>query len=289
MVFDDGLQRRVTLTAPGIFLILGLLAQPAAASDHPVLKYTQTLADTRYHRLTAEHLNRDFHLIVRPPAVAPDSPDSPGASVRVPAIYLLDGGFLFPMLSGYFNYLRSEAVVPEACIIGISYGASNFDEGNFRSSDYTAPSPTAAHYGGAKKFQQFLKEQVIPLIESNYPVDPHQRILFGQSIGGQFVIYSAMTQPTLFSGHIASNPALHNNLAYFLKPHHSPGAYSKLVVLRGSEDEPRFREPATAWMDHWLSQTDQLPVILEARVLDGYGHFSIPPESFRQGLIWLQQ
>ena len=61
-----------------------------------------------------------------------------------------------------------------------------------------------------------LFEELIPLIESAYPSDDQQRIIFGQSLGGQFVLYTALTDPALFHGHIASNPALHRNLDFFL-------------------------------------------------------------------------
>jgi predicted alpha/beta superfamily hydrolase len=40
-----------------------------------------------------------------------------------------------------------------------------------------------------------------------------------QGLGGQFVLYTALTRPDLFWGHIASNPALHRNLPFYPENH----------------------------------------------------------------------
>lgn len=264
------------------FLMMGLLlaAFTSQAADQRVLDHAQVIADSRYHHVPVKDLNRGFHLLVRLPVNYPEK-----MKESYPVVYLLDGGMLFPMLSAYYRYLRLEELVPDMIVVGISYGASSFPEGNYRSHDYTAPSKERDHYGGAERFQQVLSEQILPLIEQNYRADPKKRYLFGQSLGGQLVIYSAMTRPELFAGHIASNPALHGNLDYFLEPRREVGQLSKLLVLSAESDEERFLTPRLKWIERWEGG-NELPVTLDVRYLDGYGHFSIVTESFRQGLIW---
>ena len=122
------------------------------------------------------------------------------------------------MLAPYYFLLKFDEPMPEAIIVGISYGANSRAEGNYRGTDYTAPSPERETYGGASAYQNFLADELLPLIERKYRVDKTRRILFGQSIAGQFVLYSAMTRPDLFWGRIASNPALHRNLEFFPRP-----------------------------------------------------------------------
>lgn len=226
-------------------------------------------------------MDRGFHLIVKLPR------DYSAEGDAYPTVYLLDGGALFPMLTGYYNYLHWEAVVPDLIVVGISYGTDTAPEGNYRSTDYTAPSPEREHYGGAGRFQAVLRDQILPLIETRYHADPTQRVLFGQSIGGQFVVYSAMTEPSLFAGHIASNPALHRNLEFFLNVKEAPKSGSRLLVIRGANDHDRFKEPADKWVAYWQDQGNRLPLDMEALELPGYGHFSLAPESFRQGIIRL--
>jgi predicted alpha/beta superfamily hydrolase len=193
------------------------------------------------------------------------------------------------MLTAYYRYLNFGEEVPDSIIVGISYGGDTFEEGNYRSTDYTAPSAERDFWGGAEKFQQFLGSELLPIIESGYASDETRRIIFGQSIGGQFVLFTALTKPNLFWGHIASNPALHRNLDFFMEQHGAPDATrerSRLFVADGTLDDARFREPATAWMRHWIDRAES-PWALEVADLDGHSHMSAPPASFRQGMRWL--
>ncbi len=204
------------------------------------------------------------------------------------AIDLLDGGALFPLLSSYYRYLNF-GEMPEAIIVGISYGTDDFEEGNNRSTDYTAKSAERSYYGGAGKFQQFLGKELMPYIELNYRSRPDRRVIFGQSIGGQFVLYTASTRPGLFWGHVASNPAIHRNLDFFLEDHASvkPGYQRpRLFVANGSLNDARFQVPALKWVEYWTGR-DKKPWLLKTIILEGQTHMSAPPESFRQGMSWL--
>ncbi|MEJ2534588.1 MAG: alpha/beta hydrolase-fold protein, partial [Gammaproteobacteria bacterium] len=189
---------------------------------------------------------------------------------------------------GQYHYLHLGKELPSLILVGISYGATRFRDGNMRSTDFTAPADDRDFWGGAGEFQAVLREELIPLVESRYRADPERRVLFGQSLGGQFVLYTALTEPELFHGRIASNPALHRNLDFFLEWRGSrpaPEGASRLFVASGALDAPRFREPALAWRDHWA--TRERPWTLEFRTLEGQTHFSAAAEAFTQGMKWL--
>lgn len=129
--------------------------------------------------------------------------------------------------------------------------------------------------------------ELLLFIETNYRSSPDKRIVFGHSLGGQFVLYSAQTEPGLFWGHIASNPALHRNLPLFLdmRPE-TPLSLTHVFVGDASEDDTRFLEPRTRWIEHWTGKSD-LPWALHTETLEGHNHFSAPPASFRRGIRWL--
>jgi len=265
-----------TLTAAMILLILA----PALAAD---TGYLQGLGDSRYQLFDSEIIGRDFHLYVSLPE------DYEGSDELYPTVYLLDGGNLFPMLTPYYRYLNVGEEVPDAILVGITYGSDDFEGGNYRSTDFTAPSDEREYWGGAANYQRFMSDELMPLIETQYRSDSSRRIVFGQSIGGQFVLYTALTRPGLFWGHIASNPALHRNLPFFLERHNEAGENkerSSLFVGSGTLDDPTFREPAQEWIRHWNSTEDR-PWHLRTMDLAGHSHMSAPPASFRQGLLWL--
>lgn len=259
------------------WLLIGLLFLGGCApirTPISTLDSMQVIADTQHHVVQSERIGRDLHLLVRLPA-------GYDKSVRYPTVYLLDGGNLYPMLGAYYQYLRYEEAAPDIIIVGISYAASTFPDGNYRSTDFTAPSPEREYWGGAATFQKVLIEDILPTIESRYASDPDQRVLFGQSLAGQFVLFNALTDPGLFFGHIASNLAIHRNLDFFLGRPYQAGK-TKLFISGSERDAPDFAEPRNRWLAV-QSESADLKIV---SILD-QGHFSIVPESFRQGLRWL--
>ncbi len=266
------------------FLAATILLSVSAQAVALETRFLQGLGDSRYHRVTSETIGRDFHLFV----MLPDGYDQ-DTERSYPTVYVLDGGALYPLLVAYYRYLSFGEEVPDTIIVGISYGSATFEGGNYRSTDYTARTDEREYWGGASAFQSFLRDELIPIVEHKYRSRPDRRIIFGQSLGGQFVLYTALTDPTLFWGHIASNPALHRNLPFFMQSHEkaSPSnTRARVFVANGSNDDPEYRVPTRSWMEHW-SGKDGAPWQLETMILDGHSHTSAPPASFRRGMRWL--
>ena len=267
-------------------LILLMLMNPmtgwAAANVDTHIPYG--LGDFFHHEVESEIVGRSYHAYVMLPDGYEESVDT-----EYPTVYVLDGGALFPLFSAYYRYLNFEEEVPDAIIVGVSYASNTFEGGNFRSTDYTAPSSERDHWGGAPKFQKFLSDELAPFVENSYRSRGNRRVIYGHSIAGQFVLYTALTQPDLFWGHIASNPALHRNLPFYLQEHAEPAAnsgQSKLFVGEGTLDDARFRVPSQKWIEHWTNRDDK-PWQLKTMDLDGHSHMSAPPASFREGMMWL--
>lgn len=269
-----------------LFALLSSATPSAAQANEPDFALLQGLGDVHHHLHQSVRLERKFHLFVRLPESYAERADA-----SFPTVYLLDGGITFPLLSGYYRYLSLASDVPDAILVGIAYGAVSVEEGNMRGSDFTAPSAEREHYGGASRFQAVLREEILPLIERTYRADPAQRVIFGQSLGGQFVLHAAQTEPGLFHGYIASNPALHRNLPFFLEPIERPSgqagvSQSRLYVSSAENDDARFRQPALKWIEHWTAQ-DTKPWSLRTETLAGHNHFSAAPAAFRQGMLWI--
>lgn len=156
-----------------------------------------------YFRLHSQEVGRAFHVYVR----LPEGYD-PEAARTYPTVYLTDGDSLFPILAANHLFLTYDDRLPEAIVVGIAYGG--FDPSvNRRSVDFQAPGAgVAAEAAGAEAFNRFLRTELIPEIEGRFRSDPSRRVLFGQSRGGAFVLWSAVHDPDLFWGRIASNPSI---------------------------------------------------------------------------------
>jgi len=192
-------------------------------------------------------------------------------------------------MTAYYRYLQFGGEIPDAIIVGISSGGDTFEDGNCRSTDYTAPTAQREYWGGAGKFQKFPSDELMPIIERGYRSDDSRRVIFGHSIGGQFVFWTALTNSSLFWGHIASNPALHRDLSFFMQPHGIPESgkeRSRLSVADGTLDDAEYRQPSRKWMAHWSAAAGE-PRHFKVTDLAGHSHMSAPPAAFRQGIQWV--
>lgn len=144
-----------------------------------------------YFPLASHEAGRTFHVYVR-------LPEEYDPSKRYPVVYVLDGDALFPLLAPTHLFVSLDDKLPEAIVVGVAYGS--FDPAvNKRNIDFKPPGPgVLAADAGAPAFARFLRLELLPRIEARYAADPAKRILFGQSFGGTFVLYSAFTEPDLF-------------------------------------------------------------------------------------------
>ena len=99
--------------------------------------------------------------------------------------------------------------MPEIIVVGIAYGAYPGQEGNNRTRDFT---PTAVQdfpsSGGAEKFFQFIRDELIPVIDTKYRTDPRDRTLSGASLGGLFSLYVLFENPGTFNRYKISSPSI---------------------------------------------------------------------------------
>jgi len=150
-----------------------------------------------------------------------------GESARFPVVYLTDGNFAFDALKGIANSLQTlERNAPRFILVGIGYPSDSPKAGvMLRCRDFTFPgyprfstSPPSIEgvlvaekgtkeFDGADDFQQFLDQELIPLIDEKYDSIAGDRTYFGHSAGGGFGLYTLFTRSELFNRYIISSAA----------------------------------------------------------------------------------
>lgn len=262
---------------------LVLLAGCAAAPPVSVvpLDHLPSLAGD-YFRIESRKVGRPFHVYVR----LPDGYDPASATLH-PTVYLTDGDSLFPILAANHLFLTYDDGLPEAIVVGVAYGG--FDPAvNRRSVDFQTPGEgVAPEAAGAAAFQAFLRTELIPEIEGRFRSDPARRVLFGQSRGGAFVLWSAIHDPDLFWGRIASNPSLTPGLESLMGAA-APSARDDLglAIVSGTRDRPDLQEEAALWGSAWEARADRPWRLLRARV-EGGTHAANAADAYRRGMNWL--
>ena len=235
-----------------------------------------------YFPMESAATGRTYHIYVR----LPEGYDPAGARLY-PTVYLTDGDSLFPILAANHLFLTYDDRLPEAIVVGIAYGG--FDPAvNRRNIDFQTPGEgVASDAAGAANFQRFLKTELTPEIERRHRSDAGRRVLFGQSRGGAFVLYSAVTDPDLFWGRIASNPSITPGIESLLQPA-APAARDDLgiMVVSGTRDRADLQVEAAQWLSVWQARPER-PWRLGGTRIEGGTHAANAPDAYRRGMNWL--
>jgi predicted alpha/beta superfamily hydrolase len=142
-----------------------------------------------------------------------------------PVIYFTDALWHIELLSGAAEYLMEDAI-----LVGISWQKDinkdlKKDVGEYvsRFRDYSViesnkPERQAKYqFGQANNHLDFIRNDVITMIEKNYRTDPERRTYFGYSAGGVFGAYILMAQPDTFKNYILGSPALKGDMPFLSK------------------------------------------------------------------------
>jgi len=135
------------------------------------------------------------------------------AQTKYPVLYLLDGESHFNSVSGLIEILGSGIngthVIPDMIVVAIP----NTDRTRDLTPTHTdldntgQPQEYLKTSGGNNNFLHFIKDELIPHIDSAYRTMPY-RVFVGHSFGGITVINALYIMPETFNAYIAIDPSL---------------------------------------------------------------------------------
>lgn len=147
----------------------------------------------------SDRIDRDFLVEV----TSPRTPILPGQ--KMPAIYALDLGLGITGPTG--RALSTSGGMRPAYVIAIGYlpgkeTARNIDLVHLK---FTRGDET--YGGGGAAFEAVLVDELKPLLEARYPLDPKRAYLFGHSFGGLFASEVLANRPDAFAGYLIASPS----------------------------------------------------------------------------------
>ena len=132
---------------------------------------------------------------------------------KYPVLYLLDGDAHFHSVTGLLQFLgtgiNGNYVIPEMIVVAIP----NTDRTRDLTPTHVTKGPDGKVItfmetsGGMPDFFKFIKNELIPHIDSGYRTLPY-RIFVGHSLGGIAVIDALYTMPETFDAYISIDPSL---------------------------------------------------------------------------------
>jgi predicted alpha/beta superfamily hydrolase len=131
---------------------------------------------------------------------------------QYPVVYLLDGDAHFYSVVGMIHQLSSvngNDFCPKMIVVGIP--------NTNRTRDLTPTRPSLEHpfvdsamvsiSGGGDTFLSFMRDELFPYIDENYPTLPY-RMLIGHSFGGLTAMHAFTYNPDMFNAYVAIDPSM---------------------------------------------------------------------------------
>ena len=248
-----------------------------------------TIPDSFVLPIESAQLHRRYEAFVRiPPGY--DLPENRNRSY--PVLYVTDASYTFPVASGVTTVPFRFGLFREFILVGIS-NAVGEPPMQARSRDLTPwldntfpDQPT----GEAAQFLAFLKTELMPGVETRFRVDPHRRVLSGQSYGGLFGLWIAFTEPDLFEGYLLSSPSIwFAHRAIFKAEADYAQAHKDLearIYLTAGQLEPRMVEDIDR-LAKTLRARKYPNLVVRTEVSVGTYHETTYPIGLVRGLQWM--
>jgi len=212
-----------------------------------------------------------------------------------PVVFMLDAYSSFGTMTQMVRLLAFNKELPDLIIVGISSegGSKEFNYNRMR--DYTPTELKSEKEklaipvsGGGKNFLQFIKDELIPFVESKYRIKKDDKTLVGHSLGGLFVLYTLFSKPNLFNKYVAVSPALMLDDEFILKQEKSfAEKNSKLnasvYTTIGSLEDSTFIKPWNHLVTSIKSHSYK-GLNLKSKIANSETHYTIIPYIATHGL-----
>lgn len=223
-----------------------------------------------------------------------------------PVVYVTDADYGFPMLRAIGRRMNGEGPrIAEFILVGLSYGKGE-DPMASRRRDYTptekgaSSAPVGSLHGQSLRYRDYLRDAVLPFIESRFRAKPEQRVYVGHSYGGLLGAQILMTQPDMFSGYVLGSPSFWFDRKYLLRE--APALLGRQRVIDADVymyvgefeakrvGDKRYQQEVDMVADNaafaaLLQERSFGGLRLRSDVLGDEDHLSVAPRGFTKGLL----
>lgn len=217
---------------------------------------------------------------------------------------MTDGNRTFPMVANISTLLGFPPTgFPQVIVVGIAYDiGSMFDWAQWRTRDLTpvtdawteqywedllgrmaGDTTIRVETGGAPRFLSFICDELIPFIESEYPVEQGNRALGGYSYGGLFSLFALFERPGTFHRYFAGSPSIHYagrvmfDMEKAFNETHTDLPARLFLTMGGLEEESGINNMKE--MAEVLESRHYPGLEVQTHIFEGEGHSSAGPGS----------
>jgi len=126
-------------------------------------------------------------------------------TTRYPVLYMLDGGWTFPIAHAARIAVDAVGGVENIIIVGIESKDAKVDKNPYFRESLGLPEGSLSS-GGGPVFLNVIRKEIIPFIEKEYKTNS-DRGISGHSFGGLFAGYCLLSAPDLFNRYGINSPS----------------------------------------------------------------------------------
>ena len=230
-------------------------------------------------------------------------PDEYDSTQRYPVLYFTDWWFSSEAGPQFYKRIRFAGEMEPIIIVGIGTEGDMNDWRLERWRDLTPTSLPESDYsdsiapgsrgnsGGAANFLGFIKNELIPLVESKYACDTLNRGFLGYSLGGLFGAYVLVSEPQLFHKYLLGSPTVRYDdfiMVEKLKetPPDSYASVEAVFISVGEEESGDYLKGFADIRD--LMNKKKVPGLkVESYIVPGEGHLLASTPALIKGLKFL--
>lgn len=247
-----------------------------STSSYPLVP----IANTQLREIRSSIVGQEYQVKIRLPE------EYASTTTLYPVLYLLDGDHAFAMATDIVQYLIYGDHIPDLIIVSTAYDSKkNPDEGgkNMRNRDLVPfPIPDIDVTPGGVQYLEFIQQELIPFVESNYRVLINDRTLWGYSLGGLFALYALFQKPDLFQRYIIVDGF---NEKFFGLEKDYASQHTDLPIRLFLSASPVALGSELSGFFTALNNRNYPTFRAEYAFLNEMGHFAVGAEGLTKGLV----
>ena len=195
-----------------------------------------------------------------------------------PLMIVLDGDYMFNIVSGSVDYLSYWGDIPENLVVGINQKDTRFQDSSvFDNITYTPISSTASFY-------DFIVNELIPYFSKNYRVS-NFKVIVGQERTANFANFFLLKNDPQIRGVISISPKISENMNRYLNENLSKTNSKIIYTLSSSKRDFESIFKNVSELTASLDSIENKNLRFESLIFDKENHYILPsvsvPKSIR--------
>ena len=189
-----------------------------------------------------------------------------------PLMIVLDGDYMFNIVSGSVDYLSYWGDIPENLVVGINQKDTRFQDSSvFDNITHTPISSTASFY-------DFIVNELIPYFSKNYRVS-NFKVIVGQERTANFANFFLLKNDPQIRGVISISPKISENMNRYLNENLSKSNSKIVYTLSSSKRDFESIFKNVSELTASLDSIENKNLRFESLIFDKENHYILPSAS----------